>query len=190
MVNWDRRLLDDVLDELQAIREAIGGIRPVIRTEGGRDFTMPKNALVIANQRWEDEDVEALDFTTTTLEPGEEATIVEVVSTEPNVKYAARSVATSAHAGDYNDDNVDESLVRYRFEHKKEANDKWHTLPGLTSTVPYGQIGQPVELMPGTFVGPVSGFRIVFENVTEGESNPINVDGKYLAAQLHGRILR
>lgn len=180
---------DDILDELQAIRAAL--------TDPNRqaDVVPSNDAVVVGNEQWEDETVEEIDFGAQTdngteLQPGEELVAAEVRSNRRNVSAMLRAVGVSTHPGDINGDGQDESIIQYRFERIESVSDGWNDLPGLTTTAPFGAVGAPVEVIPGTFVGPSSAFRIVFENRSDGFSNPISVNLDEIGAQMHARIVR
>jgi hypothetical protein len=100
-------------------------------------------------------------------------------------------VATTPHPGDIDGDGEDESIVRYRFEQKVDSpSDTYNELPGLSNTLRFGKIGDPVQLLEDGYVGPVSSFQIVFENRSDGFASPMSVDIDEIGAEVHARILR
>ena len=134
------------------------------------DFVAPRDTLILGNDLWEDDRVSDIDFQARlgddTLDPGESVTALEIVSNDRDISLAALALATTRHPGDINGDGSTENIVRYRIEDKPDdPTDSYNILPGLSTTSPFGQIGDPVELLPGgNAVGPMYSFRVVVEN--------------------------
>lgn len=185
--NWDL-----MLTELRQIRRAVAGDddenTPLSLGGNGGTFVNGQNAVICTNTNWVDDRI--TDSSISDLAPGDVQTIVEMVSNDNDVQVAPMSVATTQHPHDYDSDNVDESAVEYVFERKKGHNDRWQTLSGLTTTVPFGQIGDPTPLLPDAAVGPMAAFRIRFKNITDGESSTTTISAEDIGCELHGRIVR
>jgi hypothetical protein len=154
------------------------------------EVTDPRDAVIVANNRFKDDRVEDLSFGST-LAPGETEVVAEVVST-PNKTFDVygSAIATTAHAGDIDGDGNQESVVEYRIETKKRSADAYSSLPGLSTTLPFGELGNPVELVPGSYIGPVAGFRIVMKNRSDEFANPISIDSDNIAGEIHARLER
>jgi hypothetical protein len=157
----------------------------------------PRNTVVVANNRWADDSVADIDYTSNAnagndqLDPGEMLTAVEAETTRQDEWLALRAVATTAHGADIDNDGNTENIVQYNFGHKaKTASDRYNELSGLSTTLPFGSIGRPVELIPGRFVGPAKSFRIEFENRSDGFASPTNVPVENIGAQMHLVVIR
>jgi hypothetical protein len=153
------------------------------------NFISARDAVIVANDEWLDDETNDLTFSGD-LGPGDEEVVARVESREPDVAVAARAVAATTHPHDFDNDGVEESAIRYRYEHKLDKSGGYRSLPGLRTTLPLGDIGEPVELVTGAYVGPVAGFQIVFENRTDGSANPVTIDQDNIGGELHCRILR
>jgi hypothetical protein len=158
-------------------------------------FVNPRDALILGNDRWEDDRVTSIDFTEQSagqeLDPGETLTALEIVSNEPDITIGVSALGTTRHPGDIDNDGSTENIVRYRVENRPDnPTDTYNTLPGLTTTAPFGQIGQPIELIPGSHVGPVYSFRVVVENRSDGLPNPQSVPVEKIGVTAHARVLR
>lgn len=165
--------------------------------ESAGTLVSPRNAIVIANQRWVDDTVEEIDFTAEenagndTLDPGEELTAAEILSTRSSVRLAVSAGATTAHGADIDGDGQNENIVRYRFEHKPSTpSDQYNELPGLSTTLPLGNMGTPTEFLAGKMVGPAVAYRVVVENRSDQFSNPQPVPVSAIGAELHARAIR
>lgn len=160
------------------------------------NFVNPQNTLVLAGDKWQDEDIENINYNQQTsqtgvLPAGEALTAVEMESNVDGVMLAVRAVATTTHGADIDNDGVDESVINYRYEMKPSSStDTYNALPGLSSTLPFGAMGNPVELIPGAYVGPFKAFRIVFENRSDNFVNPVDVDLDKIGSHVHARVLR
>lgn len=160
------------------------------------EFTNPNDFIQVANDAWRDDSIEDIDFTDqvqdgSNLQPGERMTAVEIETTTPGEFVAVRDVATTPHAADIDGDGTPESIVQYIFDAKiRSASDTYHSLPGLTTTLPLGQIGTPIELLSGSFIGPMKSFRIRFFNRSGDFSSPQTVNIDDIAAEVHARRLR
>jgi hypothetical protein len=153
------------------------------------NYTPARDAIVVAGDEWNDDNVTDLTYDGD-LDPGDEETVAVVRSTKRNVKFAPRAVATTVHPGDIDGDGNDENIVEYHFDHKQSITDEWNELPGMTTTMPFGSIGQPVELIPGTFIGPVAAFRIRFVNRSDTFSTPLSAAEDDIGGEIHGRTVR
>ncbi len=153
------------------------------------DTVRPKDAIVVAGDEWRDDSVNDLEYDGD-LQPGDNEVVARVVSTNPSTKFLARAVATTAHGADIDGDGNVENVVRYHFDMKKSVNDKWSELPGLNTTMPFGRIGNPIELVPGTFIGPMAAFRIRIENRSFDFASPTAVSEDDIGGQIHGQTIR
>lgn len=160
------------------------------------DFVAPRDTLILGNDLWEDDRVSDIDFQERlgddTLDPGESVTALEIVSNERDISLAVHALATSRHPGDINDDGSTENIVRYRIEDRPDdPTDTYNVLPGLSTTAPFGEIGDPVSLLDdGTAVGPLYSFRVVVENRSNEFANPIAVNTRDIGVMAHARVLR
>lgn len=161
------------------------------------NFVTPRNVFIIGGQKWEDDSIDSIDYTASqnangsTLDPGETLTAVEAISNKNRESLALRAIATTVHPHDFDNDNNEENAVRYRYQVKPDrSEDKYHKLPGLSSTLPFGQMANAEEFIPGAYIGPVAAFRLLITNRTSGTANPTNIDVDEIGAHLHGRVLR
>jgi hypothetical protein len=153
------------------------------------EFTPPQNSLNLVNQRWEDDRLADIDLAD--LEPGEDQVVARMESNENDLYVTAKAVSTTKHTHDYDGDGATESAVNYKWEYKTHGGDGWTELPGMDSTLPLGDyLGQPVEIIPGKSIGPMAGFRVTFENVTDGENSPTTIPAGEIGAQIAGTIIR
>lgn len=153
------------------------------------NFVGARDVVIVGNDVWQDDKVTDNDIDSD-LSPGDEVEVARIESTEPNVKLAVRAVGVTRHYADFNTDPASESVVEYRYEHKVSKGDTYNGVPGLETTLALGSISEPVEPVPGAYIGPVAGFRIVFFNRTEGASSPQTVGQHDMGAEIHARILR
>lgn len=172
---------------------------PAIPRSFERDinFVSPANAFVLAGDKWEDDDVTDIDYTSSdnagdsNLDPGEELTAVEAVANEVGTFLALSAVATTEHAADMDADGVDESIIRYKYQMKPTRQaDKYNTLPGMSSTLSFGAMGDPQPFVPNAYIGPVKAFRVIFENRADEFSSSESVGVNDIGCHLHGRVLR
>lgn len=160
------------------------------------NYVRPRDALILGNDRWEDETVEEIEFPNqvsgTTLDPGESITALEIISNDRENTIAVFALATSRHPSDINNDNTPENVVRYSIQDKPDdPTDTYNELPGLTTTMPFGDIGTPIRLLPGNnAVGPMYSFRVVVENRSDGFANPVSIPLDKIGVACHARILR
>lgn len=188
--------LDDAesesVDLLRQIRNAVRGIdtegasgQTAIRVHDmGGDFAPPQETINIANQRWLSHRLTPKSYDD--LEPGDTQTIVEMESDQSDLYVAVKGVATSQHAHDLQGDGELQSAVTYQHEFKTHGGSEWVQFPGLGGTLPLGTLGDPVEIIPGTYVGPMAGYRIRFTNRSNGETNEVTIPAEKLGAQIAG----
>lgn len=174
--------LGSISDVLRDIRENTAGAGQ------GQTFTPARNAIVIGNERWEDEEITELTYSD--LAPGDFGTVVVAESFDREVRLALRAIGTTVHPHDFDNDNEDENAVRYHIEKKESVGDGWNALPGMTTTAPQGDITEPVEVLPGSYIGPVQAWRVRYENRTEGTANPTTVDKDALGCTLRFKVIR
>lgn len=181
------------VDLLRQIRDAVRGIdgeslgrgQTAIRVHDlGGDFAPPQETVNIANQRWESHRLESMELDD--LEPGDEQTIVEMESDQNELFVAVRGVATSEHAYDLQGDGELQSAVVYRHQYKTHDGDGWRNFPGIGGTLPLGVLGDPVEILPGAYIGPMAGYRIQFINRSEHHENEVTIPAEKMGAQIAG----
>jgi hypothetical protein len=181
-----------MLKELRNISQALsdGGAATDAKLPMAPTVADPKNAIIVANNAWQDDRVLDVNFSGD-LQPGETEVVARVESTaSAGYDVYPRAVATTGHGADIDGDGNRESIIRYKFEIKSNQGDSWNALQGLETTMPFGSLGEPVELLPGTFIGPVAAFRITFVNRSDQFSNPTAVDADDIGAEIHARIRR
>lgn len=165
--------------------------------ESDINFVGPRNSIIVAGDLWEDDGITDIDYTSAenadggTLDPGESLTAAEIVTTRDREYVAVRAGATTSHGADIDGDGREESIIRYVYEVKIDnAEDTYHSLPGMSSTLSLGRMGEPEEFVPGSYIGPVKAFRVLFENRSDGFSNPTSVPVDAIGTHVHGRVLR
>lgn len=145
----------------------------------------------VPNQFWVDERIEDADINGqigSSLTPGEEVEVCKIESTDPNIKVRPRAVGASLHAGDVFNDGTRQSIVRYRYERKYRINDEWSPMGGLSSTLRYGRLDDPTEIVPGEFLEPLQGFRIIMVNRTDTTANQFSVGSNQIGALVSGIV--
>lgn len=150
-------------------------------------FVASRNALVLNNQIWDDESVSLAGFDD--IEPGDEAVIAGADSSDEDIRFALDAFGVTQHIGDITGDGSNNSIVRYRIERRVDKGGSWRPLPGLDTTYPYGEIGDPFQPYDSV-IGPNHGFRIVFENRTDDFANEFTVSAREAAAQMNLVIIR
>lgn len=197
---------DKAIELLQQIRDEVsGGVtspgsttnttnttvnRTVNVEEAPKRINKPHNSVNITNQVWEDDRISTVEISGA-LDPGDTETVARMESTETGVALAASAVAATEHVADLDGDTDDESVVEYYWEYRSQnGGDAWNPLPGLSSTLPLGYLGKPVEIVPGELVGPVAGFRCRVHNRSDDYANPTTVPQEELGGQIAGIVLR
>lgn len=173
--------------QLQELRE----LRNDIRARQSRDVdVVPSNdAVIVGNQEWVDETINDINITSD-LGPGETVTVAETRSTDANIGIMLKAAGVTTHPGDIDGDGNDENVVEYRFERIESQAGKYNGLSGLTTTAPFGSIGNPTPLIPGSYIGPSQAFRLRFHNRSDDFSNNVTVAKEDIGAQLHARVVR
>lgn len=198
---------DNIEDVLIEIRDAVqGGSLPGQKTKDSTTkrsithtelrvhdisgkFSPPANTFNLGNQTWVDENLTNTQFDD--LEPGETETITSLLSNDSSVYMAVKGLAVTEHVADMNDDNTMESAVNYIYEYQThDGGDNWNPMIGLSGTVPMGYMGNTEEIVPGEFIGPMSGFRVRMQNRTDGTANPVTVSADEIGAQVAGIFIR
>lgn len=201
---------DKMVELLQEIRDEVGGgsgsstvrkssetvnvdrttNRTVNIDKAPKRINKPHNAINLTNQVWEDDRISAIELDGD-LGPGDTETLARIQSNQSDVTVAVSAVAATEHTADLDGDADEESIVEYYWEFQTQGGgDAWNPLPGLSSTLPLGYLGSPVEVVPGELVGPISGFRCRMHNRSDTAANPQTVPAEDLGGQLAGIILR
>lgn len=152
------------------------------------DFANPHNAFSVANETWENDKIKPIELAD--LGPGDTQTVAEVGSSESEIFVAVRAVATTEHPADVGGSGQPRSAVRYIHEYQTHEGSGWNPIMGMSSTIPMGYLGNPVEIIPGAFVGPMSRYRIRLHNRTDETANDVTISAGELGGQIVGMIIR
>lgn len=146
----------------------------------------------LPNKIWEDQNTEGADpegQVGATLDPGESVTLSSIESTNDPIKIRPRAIGTTQHADDVFNDGTRQSIVKYVYERKYHPNDTWGEIPGFSSTLRYGSLNDPTEIVPGTFLEEMQAFRIRVVNRTDTTTNQYSINVNKLGALVNGAIV-
>lgn len=163
-------------------------------SEAGFSGVSPDAVIDIQNQTYTQQSgrvqpvVNQVSFTGD-LDPGDEEVVVSATVQDDNYRIVAQEQGVSAHKADVDNDNTDESIIRYHYQYKEEPGDAWEELAGSPTTLARGDLADPQSIGgSGIVVGPVAGYRVVFENRTDTTASSFTVDDEALGAIFKGRL--
>lgn len=157
----------------------------------------PGGVINIETQTWSVDGLQPLTSSVeqntfgTALTAGGEAVVVEASSSRQEIAMDIMAMGSSLHKADIDGDGSAESPIRYHYEYQDEPRGDWQAIHGLTGVWPRGSISNPLAPTEETFVGPVYGFRIRYENLSD-EAGLVasSVPADNLRSVLHGRAFQ
>lgn len=148
----------------------------------------PSSYIHVGGERWDQGAIEQLAVGD--LEPGDGATVAELVTTDGR-RLGVRALGQTSHLRDITAENRRRSAVHYRHQYRREPSDRWADLEGLSSSAPVGSTErlEPVA-GPGDALGPVSAFRVVFVNRTDADRfDGVTVPSERIGCRISGQVL-